>query len=202
MKLKKWEIALFISVCILMLSGFKVDRDVTALSDKLIRLHVVANSDSEEDQAVKLKVRDAVLEMLDPMLDGECGKDGAEDVISGHMDDIVAAAEKTLHENGYSYEVSAKLAAESFPTVDYDTFSLPAGEYTSLRIVIGEGEGHNWWCVVFPSLCTAAAVEYDDDTTLTDAETALITRENPHYIIKFKIAEIIGSLKQLFVNGQ
>lgn len=198
MKLKRWEIAIFIAVSVLVISGFKINSDAENLSEKLIRLHVVANSDSETDQALKLKVRDTVLETIEPLLDEKFSRDEAENIINEHMEEILLNAERTISENGFSYTVQGKITEENFPTIDYDTFSLPAGNYKALRIIIGEGKGHNWWCVVFPSLCTSAMLEYDKESMLTDAETALITKENGGYVIKFKIAEIIGELKNYF----
>ncbi len=197
MKIKKWEIALLISVSVLILSGFVINSEVEALSDKLIRIHVVANSDSEEDQALKLKVRDTVLELLAPVLESAESRSEAEQIIKESMAEITAAAENTIRENGFFYTAKGSLMTEHFPTVDYDTFSLPAGEYMSLRIIIGEGAGHNWWCVVFPSLCQTAISEAENDDMLTEQEAAFITGENSGYVIKFKIAEIIGKLKYL-----
>lgn len=195
MKFKKWEIALLMAVVILILSGFKINKDAENLSEKLIRIHVVANSDEEYDQELKLKVRDSVIEFIEPLLENTDSREAAEEVIKTNMSAILDKAKDTICKNNFSYDVSGILTQEYFPTVDYETFSLPAGEYNSLRIIIGEGNGHNWWCVIFPSLCTAAMVNSENENMLTDAEAALITEKNTEYIIKFKIAEIIGELK-------
>ena len=195
MKFKKWEIALIAALGITLFSGFKVNGDVENLSDKLIRIHVVANSDSDEDQQLKLKVRDAVLEEISPLLENAESRDDAEQIVIDNMENLVDAARSEVAENGFEYAVNAALTEECFPTVDYDTFSLPAGKYTSLRVVIGEGEGHNWWCVVFPALCTTAILAEDNEDMLSAMEVSLITQAEPQYVIKFKIAEFIGELK-------
>ena len=118
MKIKKWEIALLISVSVLILSGFVINSEVEALSDKLIRIHVVANSDSEEDQALKLKVRDTVLELLAPVLESAESRSEAEQIIKESLAEIAAAAETTLRENGFFYSAQDSLMTEHLPNLD------------------------------------------------------------------------------------
>ena len=168
----------------------------TELSNKMIRLHVIANSDSQADQAVKLKVRDRVLKEIEILTDGVCDKDTAEQIITKNITQIGYAASEELHKNGSANVAMANISREYYPTREYETFSLPAGEYTSLRVVIGEGKGHNWWCVVFPPVCTAAAVEESAAVSLTDEEISLITEDSTGYVVKFKMMEILGRLKQ------
>lgn len=202
MKLKTWEIALIAALIITFICGISLNREEKALSGKLIRLHVVANSDSEEDQALKLRVRDNVLELVSDELSGVSDRDTAAKRINEITPLIRLCAENTAEKNGYPYKVSVMLENEVFPTTDYDTFSLPSGEYLSLRVVIGEGAGHNWWCVVFPPLCTSGVL--DDDTAavigLSDSEISLITAENEGYRIKFRSMELLQEIKQL-LNG-
>ena len=199
MKLRKWEIALFIALIVSVFCGAALEKESTELSNKMIRLHVVANSDSEEDQSLKLKVRDSVLKEVDRITKGMTDRNSAEEAIKENLSSIVIAASNEIYSHGYTYGVTAQIKQEIFPTREYDTFSLPAGEYTSLRVVIGNGEGHNWWCVVFPPVCASAAIEMDSETlNLTDREVALITESSPEYIVKFKTMEILGNIKNFF----
>jgi stage II sporulation protein R len=201
MKIKKWEIALIAALLITTLSGFVLSGTQEELSDKLIRLHVVANSDSAYDQSMKLEIRDGVLDVLGPLLENVQDRSEAEVVITEHLDTIQSAAQKRAQSLGYNCTIHTELKQENFPTRDYETFSLPAGEYLSLRVDIGDGDGKNWWCVVFPSLCTEIAGSTDIDfaeTGLTEDEVSLITRDSPKYEIKFQIIEWLGELKNLF----
>ena len=168
-----------------------------SFAQKLIRLHVVANSDSEEDQAWKLHVRDAVLAVTEPILkDAE----DPEEAIQQALPRIQEAAETSLHG---AYEVNVRYGVESFPTRVYENFSLPAGVYRSLRVTIGAGEGQNWWCVVFPSICfraTAADLEEAAQAGgFTEEEVRLITEDGTAYELKFKSLEILNKIKELLL---
>ncbi|MBO5212662.1 MAG: stage II sporulation protein R [Clostridia bacterium] len=160
--------------------------------DSTIRLHIIANSDSEEDQAVKLKVRDAVLEHIGKY-DAK-SKEEAMELIKKDEPKIIEIATQVLENNGFSDTVHMEMGKEDYPVREYDGFSLPAGEYTSLRLVIGEGMGQNWWCVLFPPLCTDYAIGYDDeayvDVGLSKDQYAFITGSDGEYKIKFKLLEI------------
>ncbi len=127
MKLKKWELALILALGITFLCGATLSREQEALSDKLIRLHVVANSDSEADQALKLKVRDRILEDVGSLLGGVTERDKAVKLIDENLDAIIRDAKEVIISEGYAYDVSASITVEEFPTREYDTFSLPAG---------------------------------------------------------------------------
>lgn len=165
--------------------------------DKVIRLHVIANSDSESDQALKLKVRDAVLEVVSKHTNGCKSKSEAETKISACTDEIKETAEKTLKKNGCDLGVTIKLGKEDYPTKNYEDVRLPAGNYTSLRVMIGEAEGQNWWCVLFPPLCrgTAFASEEFISVGFTPNEVKILTdSDSPKYTLKFRIIEIIESL--------
>lgn len=199
-KLKKWEIALLIALCVTLLTGVWAQGRQAELSDKLIRLHVIANSDSDADQTTKLAVRDRVLALLTPELKGVKTAAEAEGVIEGALPDIVAAAKEVT---GQGVAVSAAIGRENYPTREYATFSLPAGEYTSLRVTLGSGEGHNWWCVIFPPLCTEAADgSADTFDTLDRDDVSLVQGDGDGYVIKFKLLELWGearnSLEKLF----
>ncbi len=196
MKLKKWELALIAALVFTFIMGAGLRKEQADLSEKLIRLHVVANSDSDEDQALKLKVRDGILNDVAAILDGVTSREEAVRLVEENLDEILSGARDVVLENGYNYSVTASISVEKFPTRDYDTFSLPAGEYTSLRVVIGSGCGHNWWCVIFPPLCVSAATDAEEVfSSLSDEEMRLITEDGPEYVFKFKSIELLEKLK-------
>ena len=195
MKLKKWEIALIIALVFTVLCSVGVARDQRRLSDKLIRLHVVANSDSEADQALKLAVRDRVTAFFAPLLTGITERSDAEMVIRENLDTVTEVARGEIFAQGYGYAVTAKITVEEFPTREYDTFSLPAGKYEALRIEIGDAAGRNWWCVVFPPLCAAPAMDALPVSALTPDEVALITEDSAEYVVRFKAIEFLSKLR-------
>lgn len=202
-KCKGWktvEIVLLAGLAICLLSGGLAMEGQTRLSDKVVRLHVLANSDSEEDQALKLQVRDAVTERTAALLEEASGRREAETVLRQHLPELKRLAAEAIAAAGYGYSVEVELAETEFPTREYDGFSLPAGEYLALRVLIGEAAGRNWWCVVFPPLCTAAA----SDVAVTalaagfsENEVNLITEEEG-YVLKFKTIELWQQLRQSF----
>jgi len=199
MKIKKWEIALLAAIVITFLCGFTLNTNQKELADKLIRLHVIANSDSAEDQSLKLDVRDAVLKKLETALSGIEDRSAAVCVIEENIESVASAAKKEILRQGYGYCVTAEICYEMYPTRDYETFSLPAGEYMSLKLTIGEGSGQNWWCVVFPPICSAPSIEADSAVmNLTQDEVALITGENTGYVVKFKAMELFQKIKDIF----
>ncbi|MBQ7411660.1 MAG: stage II sporulation protein R [Clostridia bacterium] len=160
-----------------------------------IRLHVIANSNTDSDQEAKLKVRDA---LLDEISEYDCkSKEEALLEISANRKELEALAEQTLKKEGISDTVSIKIGKEDYPERVYEGFSLPAGEYTSVRVIIGEGEGENWWCVLFPPMCTAQAIEYDSEAYvsagLSKEQYYMITGGSGRYEVKFKLLEIASS---------
>jgi len=201
MKLKRWEAALAVTLVAALCMGVLLQKEQNALADKLIRLHVTANSDREEDQVLKLAVRDRVLEETERLLDGCTEKADAEARLTQHLDFLRETAQDTVTAAGYPYRVAVSLAEESFPTRTYDTFALPAGTYTSLRIRIGDAAGKNWWCLLFPPICTGTALEQDAAMmTLSEEERSLITMDGTEYVIKFKTMELLEKLRSLFRN--
>ncbi len=160
-----------------------------------IRLHVLANSDSERDQEVKLKVRDAILEHISAY-ESE-SKEQTLTMIASDREYLEGLAEGVLKKEGIIDTVSIEIGKEDYPRRDYEGFSLPAGEYTSVRVIIGEGSGQNWWCVLFPPLCTAQSIEYDDEAYvsagLTKEQYYMITGTSGEYEIKFKLLEIAAN---------
>ena len=192
------ELTLMIVAALALTSGAVALHTQSQLSEKVVRLHVLANSDSEEDQALKLKVRDAVLEQATETLRGADCQAEASRRLTDILPELEETARAVITANGYDYGVRAELAETSFPTKEYDGFALPAGEYLALRVLIGEAAGQNWWCVVFPPLCTAAASDVPTvalDAGLTDQEVALITEADEGYILKFKSVELWQTLK-------
>ena len=191
--LRKWEIALLLALCFTLLAGTWAGAASSRVSEGLVRLHVVAASDDATEQAIKLDVRDAVLSYLEPRLDSAADIAGAEALIEANLDGIAAAAESAAQ----GREVNVTLGEEYYPTREYDTFSLPAGRYQSLRVTLGEGAGHNWWCVVFPPLCLTAA-ESEAAFEELDGETrAIISSDGGGVQFKFRLLELWGELMEL-----
>lgn len=158
----------------------------------VLRLHVIANSDSEDDQNLKLLVRDAVLAEAQILLCNVYDRTKAEETVMQNIEILRSVAEKTVLDNGYDYPVAIELGEEEYPTKNYESCSFPAGEYTSLRILIGEAAGQNWWCVLFPPLCLSAATDADAFASvgITDNQYQIITdSESTKYKIRFKILE-------------
>lgn len=194
-KLRRWELALLLGVALAALLGVWLDRSQTALADQVIRLHVLANSDSEADQALKLKVRDRVLETAEEYFTPGATLEETQAVLTAHLADIAAAGAEQVAEEGYQYPVTVSIEENYwFPTKEYTDFALPAGNYTALRVVIGEGGGQNWWCVVFPPLCLGSVSETAAQTALSggfsEDQVSLITGEDEGYVVKFKAIEL------------
>ena len=164
--------------------------------DSCVRLHVIANSDSKSDQELKLKVRDKLLEYV-AKYDANDKKEALL-LLERDKATLVSLAKEETLKNGYDYDVKIEIGLENYPTKSYEDFSLPAGEYTSVRVIIGEGKGQNWWCVLYPPLCTSSALKYDDsscvDVGLTKEQYGLITGTNGGYKVKFKLLEIAAEM--------
>ena len=199
--LKRLGICL-LTVCLLW--GFLIVADKQTLQNELIRLHVVAASDSEYDQALKLQVRDAVVNSLQENMQNVADAAQAKAYLQEHLPKIEALANRVLREVGCSDVATVSLQLEEFATRYYDTFMLPAGIYEALRITIGEGTGHNWWCVVFPTLCVGATVEEFEETAqcagLSDSLTAALAGEED-YEIRFFLLDALGKLENFLHKG-
>ena len=196
---KKWELALLLGLCAAILWGAWSMQRQDALAQKMIRLHVIANSDSDADQALKLEVRDKVLDFTTTVLQRSADMEDAQVRLRAELTRIETIARREIAAQGYDYPVTAQLASAEFPLKEYDGFSLPAGEYMALRLVIGEGEGRNWWCVVYPPLCTAAAADMPQTAIqagLTDDDVSLITGEDTGYVLRFRSVELWEQLRQ------
>ena len=175
--------------------------DSKALHDDLLRLHVVGASDSQEDQDVKLLVRDAVLASLEDGLRDLTDPAAAYDYVARMLPQVEQAANKALELAGFSDTVTVSLTEEAFTTREYDTFSLPAGVYKALRIVIGEGEGKNWWCVVFPRLCMGTEADFVETASMAGLSDDLTGALDGEYEIRFWLLDKIGEIKNRFFDS-
>ncbi|MGI5962856.1 MAG: stage II sporulation protein R [Lawsonibacter sp.] len=200
-KLKRWELALMFGILFALVLGTWLEREQTELAQQVIRFHVIANSDQEEDQALKLAVRDRVLEQAQALYPKGATLEQARQALEEHLGALEDAGRAVVEEWGCDYPVSAQMTECWFPTKEYQDFALPAGEYTALRIVIGEGEGQNWWCVAFPPLCLGAASQTVEEATqagaFTPEQANLMTRNSEGYVLKFKGMELLGELQGL-----
>lgn len=194
--LKIWELSLLFALCVTLYTGLFARAEQRQLSNELIRLHVIANSDTESDQSAKLNVRDSALKVLTPLLEDVSSVSEAEKVISDVLPQLCSEAKKSLLLDGKFYSAKAELCIEQYPTKKYDGFALPSGEYISLKIILGKGEGHNWWCVVFPPLCMTSVENEEAFSSLTDESAKLITNDGSEYKLKFRIIEIYQQFRQ------
>ncbi len=171
--------------------------------DTVVRLHVLANSDSDEDQALKLCVRDAVLEVTSPLLSDCASQEEAKKLLLAHTEDITAAAEAVIASAGRTDAVTVLLDTEEYPERTYDSFCFPSGSYLSLRVCIGDAEGQNWWCCLFPPLCLGASTVSRDDAEdafisvgFTPSQYKIITDSSqPVYRVRFKLLELLQGLR-------
>lgn len=169
------------------------------LYSSVIRIHILANSDSPEDQAVKLTVRDELLSYSEQKLSGAADREAAKRLISAAIPDLERIADETLARAGRSERATVCLTEEYYPARHYESLSLPAGEYLSLQVRIGEGEGQNWWCIFFPPICLNTAAEPDDalmEAGMTEENVKTVTVREGEYRIRFKILDLIGSAKE------
>ena len=188
-KFKTWESAVLIALCISLCTALWAQGKQQDISRNLLRLHVVAAGNTEREQALKLRVRDAVLTYISPKLESAENPEEAERIVTEELENIAVAAKSAAE----GQSVSVSLGEESFPTKYYEGFSLPAGRYRALRIVLGEGMGENWWCVVFPPVCLSAAQTEQLRAVMGEEEYGIIT-ESEDYAIRFKILELWGKL--------
>ena len=198
-KSHKLEISIAIGLVIAIvcsLVGF--GSDCNDVRNNVVRLHILADSDCDADQRVKLLVRDALLESGAEIFSGIASVDTASASLAKEKDKLINIAENVLNENGLDYGVTINLEREYYTTRTYENYTLPAGEYLSLKVVLGKGEGHNWWCVMFPPLCLPAASASADIDAVLGAEGAKIIQSNPKYEMRFKIVEVFETVKNWF----
>lgn len=169
------------------------------IATKVLRFHVVANSDGREDQLLKLKVRDAVGSYMAPKMKEACDRKACEKIVTESIPDIIDTAEEVIRTEGYDYSVTAKLEQTDFPVKTYGSYTFPKGEYEALNVVIGEGEGHNWWCVMYPNMCFSGSVyEVVDENAKECLERALTQEEyeslmeDKNYEVRFKYLSFLN----------
>ncbi len=165
---------------------------------EVFRLHILANSDSEEDQRLKLSVRDALLQYTGTLFENCRSKEESIQTAQAHLEDIRTYAQEIIREKGYDYPVQAYVMNMPFTTRVYDDVTLPAGHYDALRVVIGSGQGHNWWCVLFPALCLPSAATKEISSVVSEGEEEIITA-GEKYEMKFMLVEWWEGLCSLFV---
>lgn len=168
------------------------------ISDEVFRLHILANSDNEEDQNLKLKVRDRVLEYTETLFKNAGSKEEAESIISDNLQNISNTAYAEVLDNGYDYKVKAEITNMYFTTRYYENYTLPSGMYDALRITIGSGKGHNWWCVMYPSICISTEEEQDKKAKEVFDTTQYDIVKNEKYQYKFKVVEIFEKFCSCF----
>ncbi len=197
-KVKNSLILLFLLFLYVGISAFSYANSISSdISESVFRLHVLANSDSEEDQNLKYEVRDALIEYMNTLCVNVQNKEEAMQIASSHLEDFKQIAENVIFEKGYSYPVSVEIGNFSFPTKNYGDVSLPAGYYDALRVKIGKAQGQNWWCVMFPPLCfvnVSSGIVPDESKEmmkeeLNDEEYSIVTKEDSSQI-HFKIGLI------------
>ena len=200
-KLINISLALAMSACLIIsMTGFTNSCD--DMYQNIIRIRVIANSDSDIDQSVKLKVRDSILSYSKELFNKATTYDDAVLIAKGNVQDINQNALQTLLQNGLEYSVTTEIRQEYFDTRKYDEFSLPAGSYETLVVTLGEGKGENWWCVMYPPLCfselSTESNKKEMKKVLSETEYELVTSDTPKVLIKFKTVELWNKFKKMF----
>ncbi len=194
-RLARLEAAVLVGLAVAVVGAlFGIDAEQRAISDSLVRLHIKAASDSQEDQALKLAVRDRIVSEAF----GDFTPKTREEALlyfAASLDKIEEIAKDEIAAQGYCYTVKAELVNEEFPEKSYDIMSLPAGGYTALKITIGAGEGHNWWCVMFPPVCMQTSSDMRAVSGLSDSQWKTVTQKP---VIKFKVLELFATVKKWF----
>ena len=205
-KMKQTEKLLIVAIVVMaitMIVGFLPIHGEEEIYDTVVRLHVIANSDTEEDQSLKMAVRDSILEVVTPAVQNCDSQAEAIAEIGRVKESALSAARDIIKDSGYDYDVDIEIGREEYPTRDYGNFVFPSGEYISVRVIIGEGEGQNFWCCLYPPLCMSAASEvsgeYVDDAFiqagLTGEQYKIITEnDSVKYRVRFKILEAIEEI--------
>lgn len=195
--LRVWEAAALMSLSICLCAAVWAQGRQERLSAGLVRLHVLAVSDSEQEQKIKLNVRDAVLEYITPMLENSQSREESEKLLNAELDAIREAAISAAE----GREVTVTLGKEHYPKREYEGFTLPAGSYDSLRVVLGEGKGKNWWCIVYPPVCLSAVQSEELRETMNADDYALVTQQQG-YEIRFRAVELWGEIRELMRNEE
>ena len=195
----EWSVAVrafaagLVFAVLMSLCGFNLN--YTNIRESVLRLHILANSDSYEDQALKLKVRDAVLEVSPEIFNGCLTEDEAVKAAKEKIELIKRTAEQVILDEGYYYPVTVEIAKTYFDERVYDDFTLPAGTYEAVRILIGNAEGKNWWCVMFPSVCVPAASKREDVSSVLNKNQNDMVKNPTKYKVRFKVVEVYEFLQ-------
>ncbi len=202
--LKKYAIIFFLLTIYIIISAWSYTSAIsTDLSNSIFRLHVIANSDSDEDQNLKYIVRDSLLEYMNTLTKNVSSRDTAMQIAKEHIDDFYTIAKNTIREHGYNYDVNINIGNSFFPTKYYGDIAFPAGYYDALKVEIGNSNGQNWWCVMFPPLCfvdmsTGIVPEKSKENiknNISDEEYALISNtSSPSINLKFKLIELFSKV--------
>lgn len=197
-KIKAVNFFTVLTLCLLLLFCILPIHGEREVYNRVLRFHVIANSDSDLDQGLKLEVRDAVLEYTAPLLGEAESREEAVEIITEHKRKIEAVAKGVLESRGCEKSVSLDVCTERYPTKDYESFCFPSGSYLSVKVMIGEAEGKNWWCVLFPRLCTDMATAEEEQfiaVGFTPDQYKIITEsENATYKIRFRLLEFFEEL--------
>ena len=183
-------------ICSVLLGMARFETQCEELRDNVLRLHIIANSDSKADQELKLKVRDAVLNSTGGIFENATDLEGAIAAAQDSLEGIIGVARQTIAQSGMDYEVKAKIGDAYFDTREYEEFTLPAGVYKAVNIEIGKAQGKNWWCVMFPALCIGSAAQLSDATP----SGSVIAENSDRYVMRFKAVEIYEQIKQQFFS--
>lgn len=182
-------VAIIFSICSFAKTSEQIRSDV-------LRLHVIANSDSSVDQNLKIRLRDFLLEEGKSIFDGSINVENAVKKIEPQIPALEKSAKEFIRASGFDYDVKISLSREYFTTRTYETVTLPAGKYLALRVIIGSGEGHNWWCVMFPPMCVPAADKKDEIENIFTEDEIKLVESSPKYEIRFKLVEICEGIKE------
>lgn len=201
--MKKWIAAVCIGLTAAVVLQFSTGfaAECAQIRENVLRLHILANSDSEEDQTLKLKVRDRVLEETEELFYQADNLAAAKQSARQNLEEIRLAAEEEVERQGYDYPVKAEVVNMFFDTRVYEEFTLPAGHYDAVRITIGEAAGHNWWCMLYPSVCLPCATPRQELEENFTPEQADIVEKPQEYEIQFAVVELWEKLKSLW-NGK
>ena len=195
-KIRIAEISIVVALIISMMTSIvSFGVECNEIRKDVLRLHILANSDSEADQLVKLKVRDVLLNSGESLFSGNIDINTAEECLNLEKENLIKAANKVLDDNGFNYKTQIYIVEEYFATRTYENFTLPAGKYKSLKVVLGKGEGYNWWCVMFPPLCLPAASENTNLDIVLGESSAKLIQNKGRYKMQFKIVEIFEKIR-------
>lgn len=183
-------VAILFSICSFAKTSEEIRSDV-------LRLHVIANSDTSVDQNLKLRLRDYILQEGKDIFNGSVNVENAVKKIEPVLPELEKSAKAFVNQAGFDYDVKISLSKEYFTTRTYETVTLPAGKYLALRVVIGSGEGHNWWCVMFPPMCVPAADKKDEIENVFSEKEIKLVESKPKYEPRFKVVEIYEQLKEI-----